>query len=274
MATAALSPRIGRDALEFRDERHMHRRLVIHTYRPAAHAPDDPVVLVQHGIRRNGNEYRDYWIEAAERHRLLVVATTFGNEDFPRPENYNDGMVVDPAGAFRPPRDWLYAIPPRVIEALRAGDVTRRSRAHLFGHSAGGQFVHRLAATQPLAPYEAIAPANAGWYTLPTLERPFPEGLAGLGLGADGLSRWLACPMAVFAGELDVDLTDPDLPRTPAALAQGPTRFARAQNFVAAGQQEAQRLGVPCNWKLVTVPGVAHNGSAMGGAVARHWFGE
>jgi poly(3-hydroxybutyrate) depolymerase len=274
MATAALRPRVGRDALEFRDARHLHRRLVIHTYRPAAHEPDDPVVLVQHGIRRNGNEYRDYWVDAAERHRLLIVATTFGNEDFPRPENYNDGMVVDAAGEFRAPAEWLYAIQPRVVEALRAGGVTRRPRVRLFGHSAGGQYVHRLAATQPHAPYEAIVPANAGWYTLPTLERPFPEGLAGLGLGADGLARWLAYPMTVFAGEQDIDLTDPDLPRTPAALAQGPTRFARAQNFVATGQREAARLGVPCNWKLVTVPGVAHDGNAMGAAVARHWFGE
>lgn len=273
MATAALGPRTGRDALEFRDERHPQRPLVIHTYRPASHGPDDPVVLVQHGIRRNGNEYRDYWVDAAERHRLLVVATTFGNEDFPRPENYNDGMVVDPAGALRAPDDWLYRILPRVVDALRAGGVTRRARAHLFGHSAGGQFVHRLAATQSHAPYEAIAPANAGWYTLPTLERPFPEGLAGLGLGAEGLARWLAYPMTVFAGELDVDLADPDLPRTPAALAQGPTRFARAQNFVAAGQREAARRGVPCHWKLVTVPGVAHDGNAMGRAVADHWFG-
>ena len=191
MVTAVLSPAIGRDALDYRDAQHPELPLVVHTYRPADHGPDDPVVLVQHGVKRNGDEYRDYWIDAAEKHRLLIVTTTFGDAAFPKPENYNNGRVVAPDGTIRPRADWLYAILPRVVAALRAGGVTRHRRVRLYGHSAGGQFVHRLAATQDHALYEAIASANSGWYTLPKLERPFPEGLGGL-----GLARFGSCALA------------------------------------------------------------------------------
>jgi poly(3-hydroxybutyrate) depolymerase len=272
MTTTVLTPAPGRDALDYRDARHPGRPLVIHTYRPAAHRPDDPVVLVQHGVKRNGDEYRDFWIDAAERHRLLIVATTFGDGPFPKPENYNNGAVVAPDGGVRPREDWLYAILPRVVEALRAGGVTRRPQVRLYGHSAGGQFAHRLMATQDHAPYEAVVSGNPGWYTLPTLDRPFPEGVGGLGFGTPDLARWLAYPMTILAGEQDIDTADEHLPRNPEALAQGPTRFARARYFFDFAQDAAARLGVPCRWQLVTVPGVGHDGCAMGKAAAALWF--
>ncbi|HEX4944903.1 MAG TPA: hypothetical protein VFV55_11160 [Usitatibacteraceae bacterium] len=272
MPTTSLRPALGRDALDYRDALHPGQPLVVHTYRPAAHGPDDPVVLVQHGVKRNGDEYRDFWIEAAEKHRLLIVATTFGDEAFPKPENYNNGSVVAPDGSVRPREDWLYAILPRVVEALRAGGVTRRARVRLFGHSAGGQFVHRLLATQDHSIYEAAMPANPGWYTLPTLDRPFPEGLGGLGLGRNDLARWFAYPMTILAGDRDIDTADEHLPRNPEALAQGPTRFARAHFFHDMAHREAARLGVACRWTLVTIPGVGHDGCAMGKAAAAIWF--
>lgn len=272
MATSVLSPRVGRDALEFRDAQHPGAPLVVHTYRPASHGLDDPVVLVQHGIRRNGDEYRDYWIEAAERYRLLVAATTFPDSAFPQPENYNDGQVVAPDGTIRARDRWLYAIPPRVLEALYRGGATRRRKAFLYGHSAGGQFVHRLAATQDHAPYEAIAAANAGWYTLPALEKRFPAGLDGLGMVRADVVRWLSSPMTILAGDRDIDADDAHLPRTPAALAQGATRFERAHYFFDYARKVAFDLGIECRWELVVVPGVAHDGAAMGRAAAERWF--
>lgn len=272
MTTTRLEPAIGRDTLAYVDAFHPDRPLAVHTYRPAAHGPDDPVVLVQHGVKRNGDEYRDFWIEAAERHRLLIVATTFGNEAWPGPESYNNGLAIAAAGRAHPRERWAYAILPRVVEALRATGVTRRRQVRLFGHSAGGQFAHRLAATQDLAPYEAVAAGNPGWYTLPTLERAFPEGLGGLGLAQDDVARWLAYPLVILAGDRDILTDDENLPRNPEALAQGPTRFARAHNFHAAGLREAARLGVPCHWRLVPVAGIGHDGRAMGKAAAAWWF--
>ena len=160
-----------------------------------------------------------------------------------------------------------------MFQALRAAGVTRRPKARLFGHSAGGQFVHRLMAIEANDAFEAVSPANSGWYTLPTLDRPFPEGVGGLGLGPADLARWFAFPMVILAGDQDIDVNHRNLPRNLEALAQGPTRYARSGYFHDYAQREAARLGLEFNWKRITVPGVAHDGAAMSRAAAAMWFG-
>lgn len=272
MTTTVLAPTMGRDALPYVDASQPNRPLVVHTYRPAAHGAEDPVVIVQHGMLRNGDEYRDFWIDAAERHRILIAAPTFADAAYPKAESYNNGMVIAPDGVVTPRASWIYGVPARVLAALRAGGVTRRARVQIFGHSAGAQFVHRLLATEVDPPFDMAAPANAGWYTLPTLERQFPAGLGGLGLDSDDLRRFLAYPMTLFAGDRDIDTSDPNLPGQPEALAQGPTRFARAQFFYDFARRQAESLGVAFGWRLIVVPGIGHDGRSMSRAVASFWF--
>ncbi len=272
MTTLVLDPPLGRSTLPFIDARFPERPLAINCYRPAAHGPDDEVVFVQHGMLRNGDDYRDFWIEAAEQHNLLIIAPTFGNEHYPKAEGYNNGLIVGEDGAIAQSDDWLYAVPARVLAALRKAGVTRRDKVRLFGHSAGGQFVHRLLATQAETPFEIAFAANSGWYTLPTLERRFPEGLGGLGLGEAELAHWLAWPMVIFAGDQDIVTSDPNLPAQAEALAQGPMRYARAHFMLDFAKAEAARRGLACNWSLITVPGIGHDGAAMSRAAAAYWF--
>ncbi|RXT56124.1 alpha/beta hydrolase [Bosea sp. Tri-44] len=272
MTTLTLDPPQGRSTLPFIDARHPERPLEVNFYRPARHRPEDEIVFVQHGMLRNGDDYRDFWIDAAEKHNLLIVAPTFGNAHFPQAEGYNNGLLVSEDGAVAPQGDWLYAVPTRVLAALRKAGTTRRDKVRLFGHSAGGQFVHRLLATQAETPFETAFAANSGWYTLPTLERRFPEGLGGLGLGEAELARWLAWPMVIFAGDRDIVTSDPNLPAQAEALAQGPMRYARARFMLDFAKAEAARRGVPCNWSLITVPGIGHDGAAMSRAAAAWWY--
>jgi pimeloyl-ACP methyl ester carboxylesterase len=263
----------GRIAIPWADAAcDLSRPLTLHCYRPAGHTPDRPVVLVQHGMMRNGDDYRDFWIPAADRHRLLVVATTYGRDAWPDAEHYNNGLVLDEDGEVRSRDAWAYGIPLRVFAALREAGVTTRPKAHLFGHSAGGQFGHRLMATQPHDLIQAATIGNPGWYTLPTLDRPFPEGMGDIGLGDAELLRLLAFPMTILAGDQDIETDGPSLPSQPTALAQGPHRFARAHTYLAAGQDEAARRGVACNWRLVPVAGVGHDGRAMSAVAAALWF--
>ncbi len=263
----------GRSAIPWTDTAcDAARPLTLHAYRPAAHRMGNPVVLVQHGMARNGDEYRDYWIPAADRHGLLIIATTFGKEHWPGAEHYNNGLVLDDAGVPRPRDAWAYAIPLRVFAALRAAGDTTRPRAHLFGHSAGGQFAHRLLATQPHELIEAATIGNPGWYTLPRLDRAFPEGMGGIGLGEAEVERLLATPITILAGDRDIETTGPSLPSQPAAIAQGPHRFARAHHWLAAGRAEAARRGIACKWNLVPVPGIGHDGAAMSRVAAGLWF--
>ncbi len=273
MTTTVLSPEIGRSTLAFVDRSNPDRPLEVNFYRPSGQTPDGPVVIVQHGMLRNGDDYRDFWIEAAEKHRILIVAPTFADGRFPKAESYNNGLVMGTDGAIRPSQSWIYGVPARVLAALRKGGVTNRTQAHLFGHSAGGQFVHRLLATgDDHAVFEVAMAANSGWYTLPTLDRPFPAGLGGIGLDQAALARWFAYPMTIFAGDQDIDAGDPNLPSQAEATAQGPTRYARAHFMHDYGRREAERLGLPFRWQLVAVPGVGHDGAAMSCAAAGIWF--
>jgi poly(3-hydroxybutyrate) depolymerase len=269
---AALSE-AGPSNISFVDESgNPDRPLTLHTYRAKDYTHDRPVVLVQHGMLRNGDDYRDFWIPSAERHGLLIIATTFSNEHYPEPPSYNNGLVHDPSGTPRPRERWGYASIGRIFALLRQAGVTTRERAHLFGHSAGGPFVHRLLSTQPHDWLAAAIAANAGWYSLPTLEMLFPEGLGGLGLANADLARLLGYPLTILAGDQDIDMADPHLPAQEEALRQGPHRFARAHTYFAAGRKEAERLGVPFNWTLTPVPGIGHDGAAMSVVAASLWF--
>ncbi|MGL4968185.1 MAG: alpha/beta hydrolase [Inquilinus sp.] len=245
---------------------------MLHTYRSASYEPGKDVVFVQHGMLRNGDEYRDFWVPAADRHGLLIVAPTFSNEAFNGPENYNDGMVRDDQGQVTPPETWIYRVPALVATALVDARVIAPGRARIFGHSAGGQFLHRMVSLVGFGPFAAVAAANAGWYSLPTLETPFPAGLAGTGADKARLKRLLESPLHVMAGLMDCEAAADNLPSQPEAVAQGPGRLHRARNYHAAGKAMAGALGCGFNWRFTEVPGVAHDGRAMSAAAAGIWF--
>jgi hypothetical protein len=265
-------PTGGSASIPYIDPYHPDRPLLLECHRPATHTPDKPVVIVQHGMRRNGGEYRDAWVPVADRHGLLIIAITFPGPAWFGSGPYNDGNVRAEDGSVRPREAWSYAIPGRVFALLRATGVTTREKPYLWGHSAGGQFVHRLLGTQPRGNFEAVGAANAGWYTVPTLDRPFPEGLGGIGLTRDDVVALLAWPLVIFAGDRDIETGADNLPRHEAATQQGPHRFARAHHYLERGRAEAAALGVVCNWRLVVVPGVGHDGVGMSIFAAAHWF--
>ncbi|HEY8609766.1 MAG TPA: alpha/beta hydrolase [Roseomonas sp.] len=248
------------------------RPVTLHAYRPQGWRPDGQVVLVLHGMGRNGDEYRDFWIEAAERHSLLIVAPTFPADLFPTPETYNNGSVLAENGSLLP-LEWRgYRIPARVVQALRDAGLSTRQSVLIFGHSAGGQFLHRMLSTEPAEMFEAAMVGNPGWFSLPDLGRPFPAGLGGIGVTEAELARLLAFPMTILSGEEDRAVSGPSLPSQPEALAQGPHRFARALFYFEAGRAEAARRGLPFNWKRVTVPHIGHDGAAMSRVAASLWF--
>lgn len=263
----------GRNAIAYIDDgRNADRPFKLHTYRPYGYTPDRPVVIVQHGVLRNGDAYRDFWIPAADKHNLLIVAPTFSDAIWPGVENYNNGRVFTASGNARHVDGWTYALVQRVIADIRAGEVSDCQKVYLFGHAAGGQFVHRLMSSQSHAPFYAVVVGNPGWYTLPTFDHAFPQGLNGVGLTQEHLLKLLAYPMTILADDQDIASDDTDLSAEPAAIQQGPQRYARAQFYFAAGKQAAERLGVPFGWTLQAVPGIGHDGQAMSDVCASLWF--
>lgn len=248
------------------------RSILIHGYRAKGYRPGKPWIFVQHGMLRNGDDYRDFWIDAADKHDLLIIAPTFPDADFPSVEGYNNGFVLDAANAVTDRAEWVFQVPILLAEDLIAQGVVAAGQGRIFGHSAGGQFLHRMVQLFGTGPFEAVGAGNAGWYTLPLLDVAFPEGLAGVGVNRNDLRNRLALPLHIFGGEKDCESSAENLPSNPEALAQGPGRLQRALNFMDVARRVAKDLDCPLAWKFTQVPQVAHDGEAMSRAAAGWWF--
>lgn len=253
----------------------------VFTYRAEHHGPDDPIIIVLAGGGRNGSDYRDSWIQAAERFNLLVLAPSFDEVQFPGPINYNlAGMINDGADVatlrnvtFEPPETWLFSDIEAIFDQAVARTGSTQTRYDLFGHSAGAQIVHRMILFAPDVRIRTAVAANSGWYTTPAQDVPFPYGLGGLSLPADQLERAYARSLVLLLGELDDDReTRGHLRESSEASAQGPHRLARGQHFHALAGSEGARRGIAPNWRLDIVPGVGHDFRRMGEAAARYLY--
>ncbi len=248
------------------------RTVTVHVHRPLSFHADMPIVMVLHGRLRNGAEYRDYFTAQSKRRGFVVATPEFAESHYPHPHAYNYADMCDAEGRLRRRELWLFPVLEAVFRDLRARLGSRRERFFLFGHSAGGQLVHRLATFGWLDSIERAIAANSGSYTLPVRAEPFPFGLGGVAIGDDEVRKLFGRPLPVLLGASDVDPNDEHLPREPGAMKQGPHRFARGRHYFETAQREAARLGVTLAWKLATAPGVAHSGENMAPFAARGFF--
>ena len=265
---AALVASPGTNDVPWTDPALPAQPLTLRAARPRRFHADTPVLFVHHGVLRNGADYRDYWLPLVDEADVLVVVPEFSDAAFPTPLSYNYGNREDAEGRPLPREQWTYAVDGHLFAALRAAGVTRRQGYGIFGHSAGGQFVHRMLSLGFRDRVVTAAAANAGSYAMPTLGVDFPYGLGATGLEETQLAGLLRFPLIVMGGSEDTDTTSEHFPREEAAMRQGETRFARAHAYVNAAHAEAARLGLDCAWRLIAVEGVGHDGGRMGAAAA------
>jgi hypothetical protein len=243
-------------------------------YRPSLISPTTPIVFVMHGVKRDADLYRDNWKDTAERFGFLLVCPQFSKRDYPNRRAYQLGNLVDRAAEPIPKERWGFRVIERLFDYVRNMTGTTSDRYCIYGHSAGGQFVHRLVLFLPEARYAVAVAANTGWYTMPTFGGDaFPYGLRGSGSTPELLERAFGRRFVVLLGEEDTDAHDPFLRTSKKARRQGRNRFERGQAFYATAEREAARMGIPLNWTLETVPGVAHFDELMMPAAARVLLG-
>ena len=235
------------------------RKVTVFAHRPARWSPEAPVLLVMHGRARDGAAYRRGWIPQADERGFLVAVPQFSEAFYPTSHDYNYGDMMTPAGEPRPREQWLFPLVERIFDDLRQRAGSRRDRFHLFGHSAGGQIVHRLMTFAYSARIEKIVAANSGSYTMPVFDEAFPFGLGGTAISEGERRVLFTRPFTVLLGDADSDPNHHQLPREPGAMRQGPHRFARGLHYMSTACREAAALGVPLAWKLRVAPGVAHS---------------
>lgn len=244
-------------------------RTRVWVYRPAEHGRDDPVLFVMHGTKRNADSYRDAWIDEADRLGILLLTPEFTKEAFPTGWGYQQLGVLDGSGARRPIKSWACENVEAIFDAVVRDNRLSATSYYLYGHSAGGQFVHRMMLLKPNARVALALPANPGWYTLAALDKDYPEGLRRTPVRKPGLRQSLANNVVLLLGDADTDTNGKNLPRGDAAKRQGPHRFARGKHFYAGLQALAEQENWPMRWKIEVVPGVGHSNRAMAPAAAK-----
>jgi hypothetical protein len=258
----------GPRSLPYFDPAFPDRTLILHAARPQAWTPDQPVLFVHHGVARNGRDYRDYWLPHVDATGILVIAIEFPEASFPEYLWYNFGNLHAADGTPNPRQAWTFGIDPRLFDALRSQGITRVPRYGVFGHSAGGQYVHRMLSFGYRDSVAVAVTANAGTYAMPDLEINWPWGLGATGVTSDDLRTLLQFPLTIMAGTEDTKTTGRFFPKGPKSSKQGPTRFARAHTYLQTGQIAAKALGIPLAWQVIDVPGVGHDGRGMSDAAA------
>lgn len=235
--------------------------LPVYVHKPETAGASSRIVFVMHGVKRDGDRYRDEWRDLAEKHDLIIVVPTFGRKDFPTTGSYNLGNMIDEEGRKVPRSQWSFsAIEPLFDEILcRVG--SNEPGYALYGHSAGGQFVHRYIAFADAPRMEMAVAANSGWYTMPN-DEAFPYGWGGDAAGLAVPEKAFQRPLTILLGTEDVDRNDPNLRKNEQADRQGLTRFARGHAFLAVARE---RVGVamPLAWQIAYAQDIGHDNGGM-----------
>jgi pimeloyl-ACP methyl ester carboxylesterase len=211
------------------------------------------ILVTLHGMGGDGASFCQNLLAAAERNGWIVVAPTFRYQDYK-----NADLVLQDDVSFLPR---LLGI----IDSIpgRTGLETRQ-KVLLYGHSRGGQAVHRFATYYPERTL-GVAALSAGSYTLPlqtmlvagkSQELPLPYGVATMGryLGRDFNSEaFKQIAFRIAVGGSDTNPND-----TPRAWDPylGKTRVERARTYA----KTLQDMGVSAD--LAVYPGADHGVSA------------
>lgn len=224
-----------------------------YVYVPSSGGAAAPLLVVVHGISRNAQVQAESFPELCERFGAVMAVPVFGVEsrDYQRLGRSGRGPRSDAA---------LDAVVEEV--AMRTG--CKASSFHLFGFSGGAQFAHRYTLAHPHRVTRLVI-VGSGWYTFPDPRARFPYGirrspeLPGVRFDPE---EFLRVPIAVMVGERDTETSS--LRNTPRVnRQQGKTRVERAQRWVAAMREAAEKRGLPPLVTLEVIPEGPHDFASL-----------
>lgn len=275
---------------------HENAMIRVYYHKPKNMTPKSKILIVIPGSGRNGDDYRDSWVEASEKHKVLILSPSYPEKSYPY-EDYHLGSMVKELNLregvtykknsnqvfmdeaivdFIPNKDssqWIYSDFDRIFMIAKKAVQSRQQKYDMFGHSAGGQILHRFALMYPNSKADRILASNAGSYTLPDTKTNFPFGLKDMDSNKKSLKNSFRKDLVLFLGELDnANEKGGLLLRSKTVDQQGTHRLARGTYFYNKGLETAKTLGVKFNWKLKIIAGVGHNQRKMAQAAAAYLY--
>jgi len=275
---------------------HENDSITVYYHKPKNFTSKSKVLMVIPGSGRNGDDYRDSWIEASEKHSVLILSPSYAEKDYPFwdyhlggmvkeidlrkgvtfKKNSNQVFVDEDIVKFRPNADsnqWIYHDFDRIFMVAKKAVKSKQRKYDMFGHSAGGQILHRFALIYPNSKANRILASNAGSYTLPNANAAMPFGLKETGINNKCLKKSFKKNLVLFLGELDnADEKGGRILRSKTTDKQGTHRLARGTYFYKSGLETAKTLKTKFNWKLKVISGVGHNQRKMAKAAAIYLY--
>ena len=221
------------------------------------------VLIVMAGRQRNADEYLESWVDWGQKNDYFVISPLFDNKNWVEPLGYNFGNIAsgkEKDNTPNPKSKWSFTAIEGIFDQAKKDFNLKAEKYDLFGHSAGGQFVHRFMLFMPESRVRVAIAANPGFYTLPDLNEEFPYGLrkSPYPLTQQDLLKWTKRKVILMRGTADVERTE-NLRQTPEADAQGRNRFQRALYMF----NKIKSLNPETPWQLIEVPNVAHDQKGM-----------
>ncbi len=270
------------------------KTITVFYHKPASFTTNSKILLVIPGAGRNGDSYRDAWVEASEELNLLILSPMFpeigyGFEDYhlcglidnsnlgnsiTYIENTNKVQLDENQFEFRVnanSEERIFKDFDRIFDLVKQTLNSTQVTYDIFGHSAGGHILHRLALFGKTTKADRILAANASFYTVPDWETDFPFGLKEGPIDTVTLKQAFEKKLVLLLGELDnADETGGTFLHSESADQQGLHRLARGQYFFQKAEEMAQELEYDFNWQLIVVPEVGHDQELMGKAAAAY----
>ena len=261
-------------------------QLNAHFYLPSRQNAESPVIFVMHGAKRNADSYLKNFAPIAERHNAIAIAPEFSKKFYPKSIHYTLGVGKNKPVSGRKyrseqwlePYEYLYNEIEHLFEGIKQKLNLDACGYYLYGHSAGGQFIHRMLTFAPNSRVIKAVAANSGWYTLTDAGNgkdknySMPYGIQGSPIDDKSLAKTFAHNLTVLVGENDTKTAKEDkyVRKTKEALFQGENRYQRAINYFKIAKNKANELSTDFNWRLEVVPKANHSTRKM--ALSAAWF--
>ena len=241
------------------------KSIKVWTYKPQEWQSGNKIVFVMHGGGRNAEDYLNAWIEIAQKNNVLIVAPEFENKFAKYITNdYQEGNLFTFFGTRNPKKEWAYTVIENIFNHIKSINTITNENYDIFGHSAGGQFVHRMILLMPEARIRTAISANSGFYSLPKENLEFPYGFKNTEIDLKPeLKKAYKKRLIILLGELDNDPSLGTFRTTDLAMEQGAYRLERGANFYKANKELKNKNNWEFNWTIDTIKNVGHDYKKM-----------
>lgn len=231
---------------------------------PEKSTVDSKILIVFTGANRDAMESRNAIVTLADQKNIMVFVPEFSDSLYPGADEYNMGNVFvngdkPSASTLNPEEEWTFSLIDPLYEYVRIWTGHSSSGYDVFGHSAGGQFVHRFIYFKPDAKVNRAVASSAGWYTMPDTSVSFPYGLGLAPFNLLQVKSYFTFPLEVCVGQKDNDPNSAGLRHTTQADKQGLNRLERAAYFFNESKVLAGSFGSSFSWNYHVIPNADHD---------------